>query len=347
MHAFDRNNCLRRFEKVNEILREFFDLRSEFYTKRKDYLQGMLEAEADKLSDQARFILEKCNNTLVVENKKRKTMIEELIRRGYKPDPVKEWRKKISMEEEEDKPDDEPEEEEAAEETSTKAKPKSKEDSDKAFSKLTDVQRFDYLLGMSMWMLTEERKNELLKQRDTKLAELSVLKAKTPHSLWVEDLDALEKKLNEVEKAERDEEAGTNKKSAKALAASSKAAATGRKRQEKKTVNDIYPSADGERVEFKVTEELLKKYEKLASAVSRKKERGEKATGGGDSIDGGGDELDALIEGGKKPVKKAAAPKAPKVPKEPKEPKVKKEKGPSDGLKQSKLGFKVRFNLRL
>lgn len=29
------------------------------------------------------------NNTLVVENKKRKTMIDELIRRGYRADPVK------------------------------------------------------------------------------------------------------------------------------------------------------------------------------------------------------------------------------------------------------------------
>lgn len=339
MHAFDRNNCLRRFEKVNEIMQEFYEVRSEFYVKRKDYLQGMLEAEADKLSDQARFILEKCNNTLVVENKKRKTMIDELIKRGYKADPVKEWRQKIAMVEEEDNADEVIEDEEENAESS--AKDKKEVDPEKAFKKLNDVQRYDYLLGMSMWMLTEERKNELLKQRDTKLAELTVLKAKTPNSLWLDDLDVLEKKLNEVEKKERDEEMGSNKKTAKALAANAKGKpTTGRKRPEKMTMNDIYPSADGEKVEFKVTEEILKKYEKLATAEVRKKERKGKPVAGDTSVDGaGGDEIDALIEGGaKKPVaKKTAAAKVPKVPKVKKEPKS------ADGLKQSKLGFKVRI----
>lgn len=60
MHGFDKNNCLRRYEKVNEILNEFYTLRLEFYVKRKDYLEGMLTAEAARLSDQARFIMEKC-----------------------------------------------------------------------------------------------------------------------------------------------------------------------------------------------------------------------------------------------------------------------------------------------
>lgn len=41
-----------------------------------------MQAEADKLSNQARFILEKCDKGLVVENKKRKVMVEELIKRG-------------------------------------------------------------------------------------------------------------------------------------------------------------------------------------------------------------------------------------------------------------------------
>lgn len=69
--------------------------------KRKDYLVQKLSAEAARLSDQARFIMEKCNNTLVVENKKRKTMIDELIKRGYRADPVKEWEKKVAQGEKE------------------------------------------------------------------------------------------------------------------------------------------------------------------------------------------------------------------------------------------------------
>ncbi|KAG4072644.1 hypothetical protein HA402_004733 [Bradysia odoriphaga] len=124
----------------------------------------MLTAEADKLSDQARFIMEKCNGTLVVKNKKRKTMIDELIKRGYRADPVKEWKRKISVEDEEEADGPAAEEEEELEQPSKK--PKAPVDPEKAFQKLTDVKKYDYLLGMSMWVLTDERNNELKDNED-------------------------------------------------------------------------------------------------------------------------------------------------------------------------------------
>ena len=76
-----------------EIMKEFFDLRLTMYGKRKRYMEGTLGAEAAKLSNQARFIIEKCDGTLKVENKKKKIMIEELAKRGYDSDPVKAWKK--------------------------------------------------------------------------------------------------------------------------------------------------------------------------------------------------------------------------------------------------------------
>lgn len=79
---------------------------------------------------------------------------------------------------------------------------------EKAFKSSADVKKFDYLLGMSMWMLTEERKNELLRQRDAKLHELEVLKKKTNKDLWREDLDNLMEKLEQVEEKERKMEEG-------------------------------------------------------------------------------------------------------------------------------------------
>lgn len=66
-----------------EILKEFYTLRLKMYAKRKDYMEGCLEAEAKRLSNRARFILEKCDRKLIVENKRRKDMIEELIKAGY------------------------------------------------------------------------------------------------------------------------------------------------------------------------------------------------------------------------------------------------------------------------
>lgn len=145
-----------------------------------------------------------------------------------------------------------------------------------------------------MWMLTEERKNELLKQRDNKLSELNALKAKTPESLWMNDLEALEKKLDEVEEKERQEELGVNLKTAKQIAA--KAASSGKRKRAGKVNDEIYPSADGIKVEFKVTDEILKKYEKMAAAGARAKAKKEAGADGAGEVD----EFDNLVNKVKK-----------------------------------------------
>lgn len=54
---------------------------------------------------------------------------------------------------------------------------------------------YDYLLGMPLWSLTLERKNDLLKKRDDKIHELKSLQAKSPSHLWREDLDAFLEKV--------------------------------------------------------------------------------------------------------------------------------------------------------
>lgn len=79
------------------------------------------------------------------------------------------------------------------------------------------MKKFDYLLGMSMWMLTEERKNELLKQKDAKLHELDILKKKTKEELWREDLDAFVEKLDSVEEKERKDAEGVKPEKGKGL----------------------------------------------------------------------------------------------------------------------------------
>lgn len=87
---------------------------------------------------------------------------------------------------------------------------------EKDFKNLADVKKFDYLLGMPMWMLTDERKNELLRQKGDKLTELETLKRKTIQTLWRDDIDAFLEKLAVIEEKERkDDEAGGVKEVAK------------------------------------------------------------------------------------------------------------------------------------
>lgn len=59
-------------------------------------------------------------------------------------------------------------------------------------------ENFDYLLGMTMWSLTKEKKDELMKQRDDKMSEYNRLQAKTPISLWKDDLENLLTEMKKV-----------------------------------------------------------------------------------------------------------------------------------------------------
>ena len=63
---FDADGCLRKYDNTKAIMREFFDLRLDRYCIRKTYLEAMLLAEATKLENQARFILEKIDGEIVI-----------------------------------------------------------------------------------------------------------------------------------------------------------------------------------------------------------------------------------------------------------------------------------------
>ncbi|RXM31863.1 DNA topoisomerase 2-alpha [Acipenser ruthenus] len=180
MVMFDHVGCMKKYETVQDILKEFFDLRVKYYDLRKGWLLGMLGAESCKLTNQARFILEKIEGTLVIENKPKKELIRMLQEMGYDSDPVKAWKEAQEKEEEE------------------------VEESEEASASGPD---YNYLLNMPMWYLTKEKKEELCKQRDTKLTELNTLKRKSPSDLWKEDLAAFVEELERVEAKEREEAA--------------------------------------------------------------------------------------------------------------------------------------------
>ncbi|KAK7605404.1 hypothetical protein V9T40_007262 [Parthenolecanium corni] len=127
-----------------------------------------------------RFIQEKCNGYLRIENREQKEMIEELIRRGYPSDPVNTWKMKMDREA-------------ALEETVAAAHTEDK-DATATNGPETD---YDYLLDMALWSLTREKQNQLLKKRNEKKAELEVLKKRVPSDLWIVDLNALSEKVLE------------------------------------------------------------------------------------------------------------------------------------------------------
>ena len=92
MVLFDALGCLRRFDTPEQILEEHYYTRKNKYIERKAWLEGMLTAQSDRLSEQARFILMKIRGEIVLEKKKKSAIIEQLIKHNFKPDPVKLWK---------------------------------------------------------------------------------------------------------------------------------------------------------------------------------------------------------------------------------------------------------------
>ncbi|XP_053982250.1 DNA topoisomerase 2 isoform X2 [Hylaeus volcanicus] len=294
MCAFDANQCLQKYDNVVNILKDFYTVRLQMYHKRKDYLEGILQAEASKLSNQARFILEKCDGTIVIENKKKKDMIAELIRREYVSDPVIAWKLSQNREEVLEEVAETVEDEEAASTT--------------AIAK----ENFDYLLGMTLWSLTKEKKDELLRQRDDKLAELKRLQARSPVSLWKEDLNNLLSELNKLEEKEQKEEL----KSAKLI---------------KKPPSKIYASNSIRRIVPVIDTELKKKIEKADIVSKDKKEGIKKQPRVKKESTEEKDEFDLLVEAGSKPLDDRVGSSPDKI---------EKKAGGKRGMKQTTLPFK-------
>ena len=63
---FDELGVLKTYDSPLAVLNAYYPTRLAMYDKRKKYLDGMLDAEARKLSNQARFILEKIEGKIVV-----------------------------------------------------------------------------------------------------------------------------------------------------------------------------------------------------------------------------------------------------------------------------------------
>ncbi|XP_048848792.1 DNA topoisomerase 2-beta isoform X2 [Brienomyrus brachyistius] len=316
MVLFDHMGCLKRYESVQEILKEFFELRLHYYKLRKDWLVGMLGAESAKLSNQARFVLEKIEGKLSIENKSRRDLIRMLVQRGYESDPVAAW---------------------------NKAQEKSLEDDDKGNDSDSSVDsgsssgpNFNYILGMPLWCLTKEKVEELLKQRDAKKAELNELQRKSSEDLWKEDLAVFIEELDRVEAQEREDvNAGKTSKLVKGK--------IGKPKVKKMQLEETLPSPFARRIVPEITQAMKAD----ASKKMTKKKKGELDLAGKMEFD---DELGTMpSEGGvaensisfppaSNPTSatKVKTPRVKKEKKEPAPPRARKTPGPKGSAKKAK-----------
>ncbi|KAI0409549.1 DNA topoisomerase [Xylaria palmicola] len=172
--AFDTTGRIRKYEKVEDILEEFYVYRLEMYFQRKAHWLGVYHSDYRKLKNQARFIQEIMDERLVVSRKKKAVVIEELRQAKYEAF-VKNAEAKTKSEEDEEEEDTETAEAASAED---------------------DSRGYDYLLSMPIWSFTQERLDRLKEQITKKKAEHDALQALSEKDLWCKDLDDFEETWN-------------------------------------------------------------------------------------------------------------------------------------------------------
>ncbi|XP_042515857.1 DNA topoisomerase 2-like isoform X3 [Macadamia integrifolia] len=182
MHLFDAKGVIKKYDTPEQILEEFFHLRLKIYEKRKKVMLENIEMELLELNNKVRFILGVVNGEIMVINRKRIDLFHELHKKGFTPSPKKGKTVEVAVA------------------GATKGAEENEENSEIVGSKGVRESDYEYLLSMAIGTLTLEKVQELIANRDHLESEVDELRKATPKSLWIKDLKALEKELNEQDK---------------------------------------------------------------------------------------------------------------------------------------------------
>ncbi|KVI00753.1 Arginine repressor C-terminal-like domain-containing protein [Cynara cardunculus var. scolymus] len=198
MHLFDANGVIKKYDTPEQTL---------LHELRKALLQ---------LENKVRFILEVMAGTIILNNRVIEDLYAELKDKGYTPLP-KEAVLEASIAGAVDHVEGSEETDEATEEETSEVVIEEKYQA--TASKTIPGTEYDYLLSMELRTLTLKKKNQLCAERDTKKAIFDELTGTPSRSLWLRDLDALEKQLDEQDKRDAKDEAERRRQQEKAAKA--------------------------------------------------------------------------------------------------------------------------------
>ena len=205
MVLFSPEGKLKKYNSIEEILETFYNLRLKYYHLRKDYMISVLKKEVATLSNKARFIKMVIEDELIIRKKKRAVLVNELYDLKFDTQTMLN-EKKQKTKEEKNRELELANSGEKGEENEANNSDDEKENQikDKIKPKVP-IKEYDYLLNMNLWSLTQEKIEELLKQKEQKEKELSILEQTEVETLWDNDLDDFEEELTKYEKAEEED----------------------------------------------------------------------------------------------------------------------------------------------
>ena len=83
MVMYDQNGHLKKYDNVNDILENYFKVRIHYYEKRKEFQLENLKQELLILNARVRFILEFISGEIVISNRTKQNLLEQLTKREY------------------------------------------------------------------------------------------------------------------------------------------------------------------------------------------------------------------------------------------------------------------------
>jgi DNA topoisomerase-2 len=163
----DRNGGLYVYASIEDIFKDFFSLRMEYYEKRRKVLLKDYKEEADLVNIKAKFVQDVIEGRVIIFDSDKK--------KSYSKTDVSAQLEKLEYPKMVDK-------------VLYALKEIKPADLDKA--------DYEFLLGMKISALTREKVEELLAEMNELVNKYKTLKAKTAGDLWVEDLDNIEKQYH-------------------------------------------------------------------------------------------------------------------------------------------------------
>ena len=83
MHLFDAHDTLKKYDDVEEIIDDYYEVRLALYKKRKAHMIAALEQELVVLKNKTNYIRENLEETIDLRKKKKEEVIEMLLNKGY------------------------------------------------------------------------------------------------------------------------------------------------------------------------------------------------------------------------------------------------------------------------
>ena len=159
MHMYNNKGVITKYDRVEDILKEFYFIRLVYYNKRRLYMLKTMQDELDIFATKIRFIEDFISGEINIIQKEDEEIVAMLEEKNYPKFSTKEKRDNKNSDEDEDEN-----------------------------KVINDDFNYEYLLNMKIKSLTKKKIEELKKLHENKLAQYNELSIKSDKDLWKEDL---------------------------------------------------------------------------------------------------------------------------------------------------------------